>query len=271
MKQFALAFSVAMIFAQCSRQSDSRYVQLSNMLEFHEYDDNGILRKKTSYSPDTILNGETLLYYENGQIARKHEYKNGKLFGQDSIFYNSGALRSMYQWYDSVLIHSSFTYYDSLVPTLLAIGKDTVAMEYPIPKVYTYHNSNGEGAFFAEYNINGTVNKVSGDAIVSIFSDTLVKYNFTFLVAIPPFLDRQFILEEKCLTNSKLSKSTNIEVTDSKVEYKFSPKSMEDDYEIIINYSLDYLDNVVRITDSVKLKFASGEIKMERLSHSLKN
>ena len=246
------------------QKKDQEYILSNDTLELHEYFSNGELKKKLMFSLDTILDGEVLSYYENRQVARKSRYENGRLFGQDSIFYSSGVLKGMQQWYDSTLIHSSFTYYDSLVPKLIAIEQDTFIMNYPVIESYTYHNSYGESAFLAEYSLEGSIEKVSGDAIVSLLLDTLDQYDFTFIVATPPNLDWRFSIEEKCLTNPKLSKLISLDIDKSKVEYQFNPVSIDDDYEIIAVFYLVNEELGIKKSDTVKIRFVSKEFKMER-------
>lgn len=251
------------IWTGCKK--NSKYILSNGFLLFHEYYDNGNLKKSSTFDLDSILNGEVLYYFENGQLARKAYYNNGKLFGMDSIFYKSGNINYHQQWYDSTLVHDTYSYYDSLVPYLVAVGNDTSIVKYPMLKTYRYFNNGGWSGFELEYSINGKDIRNGGDAIVSVYLDTLSNFDFTFIVASPPFFQGNFIIYVENLNKKMSLGSESLFIDAGKVNYHFDPENdIDDEYKITAVYKL--LDNSRNLdfSDTVILDFKSRKFHMSR-------
>jgi hypothetical protein len=253
-----------MLFYFLGCQKKNEYTVESNKLIFNHYYDNGNIDKILTYDLDTLLNGRAIFYYENGGIARKCSYYNGKLLGYDSAFYQSGNLYHVQQWHDSTLIHEQKLFYDSITPMLIEYEGDTSIIDYPLLKTYTYFNSYGNSGFRVEYDKALNAKNVSGNAIVSVFLDTLSTYDLTFLVALPPLLYNTFSIDAGFVVKEMGNKQTAIIIKDSKANYHFESNDSNKEQILIASYSLTNHENKVIYSDSIKLIFSSGEFIMIR-------
>lgn len=74
------------------------------------YFDNGNIRAKRELNKDTVFDGRTVMYYENGQVWLENNYKNGKKDGKETAYrqngtteyignYKNGNQDSIWHWY----------------------------------------------------------------------------------------------------------------------------------------------------------------------------
>lgn len=207
-------------------------------------------------SNSTKEEGFRVEFYDNDVLKRKYEVQNNLLHGEDSSFYKSGNLKSRFQWYDSVLFKEGYEYFDETSPMLVEHNGDTFIIEYPKIKSYYEFNSYGSIGFEVQFDKNQSPTNVSGDAIVSIYQDT-INHRFTLYVSNPPYLTSELIVKHNYNYDTTLVKNNVIDL-----EFD-TRKCQVRDSILIYHYIKDSNKNVIN-TDEVRLKCIEGRYKLER-------
>lgn len=265
MTKLIVPLALLLVLIGCKKESE--YVLLNDSLRKIEFFDNGQTKSVMHFNLDTVLDGKTIYYYPNGTLARKLNYANGKLLGYDSIFYESGNIKYHQQWYDSILVHDTYLYYDTLIPSLIEIDGDTTIINYPRVKTYGYFNGTGGSGFDAEYSLEGNFIQSGGNPIVSVYLDTLSQFDFTFVAVAPPFFEGKFVIQEKNLSKNSIVSFKEARIDAGLVSYNFDPmKGIDDEFEILAVYSLAYDIDEIVLSDTIILRMKSRKITMSRPS-----
>jgi antitoxin component YwqK of YwqJK toxin-antitoxin module len=113
-----------------------------------KFDSNtGIIEEIAHYKFDSIREGETVYFNENGDILSKINYKENKANGPAFYFYKSGFLNGMYLYQKNNKIDDAYVYYDGRINLL---------------KNYLFYNQNGYLIYKATYNKNTKLIKEDG-------------------------------------------------------------------------------------------------------------
>jgi antitoxin component YwqK of YwqJK toxin-antitoxin module len=84
-----------------------------NNLRIERYDDNNVKFLKR-YSNE-VLHGESVWFFQNGNVEQKVIFRNGRENGHAHYFYPSGALKSHRFWHDGKMIGFCADYWDDSV------------------------------------------------------------------------------------------------------------------------------------------------------------
>lgn len=195
-------------------------------------------------------------FYGNGVLKRKYEVQNNLLHGEDSSFYESGNLKSRFQWYDSMVLNDGYEFFDETSPMLVEQNGDTFIIEYPKIKTYYNFNSHGSNGFEIQFDQNQNPINFSGNAIVSIYQDT-INYKFTLHVSRPPYLNSELIMRRNSDYDTMI-------IRDNLVELDIDAgKCKPTDTMLIYHHIKDQHNNLVN-TDLVQLQCVAGKYKMDR-------
>lgn len=97
---------------------------------------------------DSIKNGETIYFYENGKIMSKVNYKDNKIDGPAYYFYNSGYLDGLYLYSENNKIDDAYDYYDGRLNLI---------------KNYLFYNQEGHLIYKATYDERTNLIKEEGE------------------------------------------------------------------------------------------------------------
>ena len=73
---------------------------------------NDVIMTKEYYNNQGLLDGEKVVYYTNGKVAERSNFKNGKLNGENLIYSEQGVLLKSFQ-YDNDQLHGPVKYFDA--------------------------------------------------------------------------------------------------------------------------------------------------------------
>ena len=218
------------------------------------YTNKGKIHKKVNLNNDSIKQGDSYIYYNNGNLKRRQTYERNQLNGIDSSFYRSGRLKNVREWVDGRLVRSGYDFYDKTFPAVVTNMKDTFIIETPQIKKYYIFQSESEPSISIQYGEDRKAVSHSGNSISSIYYD-IQNLKIYFIIANPPFFSNRISIES-CDPNPIVLE--NIEnYNDISLEIDVTNLKANMIECIIFNYILEPNIEGEKISDKIKIDFSS--------------
>jgi len=198
-----ILFAVYIITFACKKHPpiDEEIMMQNKQLILNKYHTNGKIKEKSYLNEDSVKEGLSVVYDDQGNILLELYYNNGKKDSIETEYYISGELKSHKLWNLGKLWGEYVTYYDGLKDIYFTeISNDTFRIEEPLRKSYSYYDQNERIAYQRTYDTLGNLIEQKGNGIIAtrVFhpkidqNDTL---HIQYYVANPPWVSKDFFFE----------------------------------------------------------------------------
>lgn len=155
------------------------YVNNNGLLVLKQYHKNGKLKSEQFFALDTIQQGESLRFYENGNVETRVNFFNGEKNGMEETYYQNGNRKyigfykngkqdSLWTWYSAENKIESKGYWqdNKAFKEHLKYYADGIHV-----KEYLYYDLNGNLLYKNNYTNDGKLVKEEGNYIPMIIAD----------------------------------------------------------------------------------------------------
>jgi antitoxin component YwqK of YwqJK toxin-antitoxin module len=152
----------------CSKSRDE-ISYIDGKLVLKTFYTSGKLKEVSFLSLDSIRNGISVQYYENGDTAVISRYLKGLKDSVETEFYITGELKGLRSWFKNQLWNEYIEYYDGLKDVYFTeMDGDTVKVVEPLVKSYSVYSYTGDIKYQRKFDKKGILISESGNAILIV-------------------------------------------------------------------------------------------------------
>jgi antitoxin component YwqK of YwqJK toxin-antitoxin module len=202
-----------------------------NVIKYYK---NGNVCEVISYKGDSVLHGPHTMYYENGNLKVKTDYKNGVITGNITNYYLDGNMKSIESYYKNRLNGYYTDYYtDGIIKSrcyfLWNQQFGDSYFYYPNGKLSAYSSFDFDenARYFIKYDSIGNKIMEKGTALGQFhlegnFDSILVNKQYESMISVntPPNTKTEVFNGE--LVNNKLQNISKLSVLFNCAQYKFT-------------------------------------------------
>lgn len=262
--------SFIVIFYGCNsttKKTEVKIIEREGKLMEYIYINNN-LKEQNALSPDSVKNGRSLKYYDNGEVKRESNYVNGILDGYEFEYFENGNIKSRKVWEKGILFGEHEEYFDGITEIYREINEegDTVDAKQPLVRLYSVHGLDGQIAYQREYDSAGKLLNETGSTILftKLESFEITKQDtldIQFYIASPDWVTREFYVEKYNTYGELLS------IEQQEINENYNAAFYRTTFELSGKYQIKGISKFVDdLSDNIKTDTVTIDITVKAIS-----